>query len=355
MGARTSWKSLSACALSVLASACATGESMMPMSAMAPPVPAARPQPPRMEEPVILARTDDFVIVRVRTGDSYASLAQRFLSDAVLADFIADANGAEPPAPGSLVVVPLKPLNASGVFADGYQTVPILCYHQFSNGRSTDPMIMPRASFIAQMEYLKNNNYNVITLADLEGFLKASRPIPPRSVVITVDDGFRSAYDIAFPILKSYGFRATFFIYTDFLGGGRSLTWAAINEMRASGMIDIQSHSKSHASFSPADGEMESNAAYAARIRTEINPPKATLERQLGSPVNHLAYPYGDTSRLAVQLLGEGKFTLAVTVERGANASFSHPLLLRRDMVFGNATMADFQRYLRVYTRADLK
>ena len=154
------------------------------------------------------------------------------------------------------------------------------------------------------MEYLKNNNYNVITLADLEGFLKASRPIPPRSVVITVDDGFRSAYDIAYPILKPYGFRATFFIYTDFLGGGRSLTWAAINEMRASGMIDIQSHSKSHASFSPADGEMESNAAYAARIRTEIDPPKATLERQLGSPVNHLAYPYGDTSRLAVQLSG---------------------------------------------------
>jgi peptidoglycan/xylan/chitin deacetylase (PgdA/CDA1 family) len=216
-------------------------------------------------------------------------------------------------------------------------------------------MIMPRDSFIAQMEHLKNNNYNVITLADLEGFLKASRPIPPRSVVITVDDGFRSAYDIAYPILKSYGFRATFFIYTDFLGGGRSLTWAAINEMRASGMIDIQSHSKSHASFSPADGETESNAAYAARIRTEIAPPKAALERQLGSPVNHLAYPYGDTSRLAVQLLGEDKFTLAVTVERGANASFSHPLLLRRDMVFGNATMADFQRYLRVYTRANLK
>jgi peptidoglycan/xylan/chitin deacetylase (PgdA/CDA1 family) len=205
------------------------------------------------------------------------------------------------------------------------------------------------------MEYLKNNNYNVITLADLEGFLKASRPIPPRSIVITVDDGFRSAYDIAYPILKSYGFRATFFIYTDFLGGGRSLTWDAIKEMRASGMIDIQSHSKSHTSFSPADGEMESNAAYAARIRTELEPPKATLERQLGSPVTQLAYPYGDTSRLAVQLLTERKYSLAVTVERGANASFANPLLLRRDMVFGNVTIEQFQRYLRVYTRADLK
>ena len=340
----------------LLASACATGEPIqpMPVSTMAVPPPVARPAP-RVEEPVILARTDDFVIVRLRTGDSYASLAQRFLQDASLADFVADANGSGAPAPGRIVIVPLKALNASGVFADGYQTVPILCYHQFTTGRSTDLMIMPRDSFIAQMEYLKNNNYNVITLADLEGFLKAARPIPPRSVVITIDDGFRSAYDIAFPILKSYGFRATFFLYTDFLGGGRSLSWAAINEMRASGMIDIQSHSKSHTSFTPGEGETEQSPIYAARLRTEIEPPQAALERQLGSPVNKLAYPYGDTSRLAVQLLNDRKYTVAVTVERGANASFSHPLLLMRDMVFGNATMADFQRYLRVYTRADLK
>jgi peptidoglycan/xylan/chitin deacetylase (PgdA/CDA1 family) len=133
------------------------------------------------------------------------------------------------------------------------------------------------------------------------------------------------------------------------------LTWDAINEMRASGMIDIQSHSKSHTSFTPSDGETEQSPAYVARLRTELDPPRAALERQLGTPVDKLAYPYGDTSRLAIQLLNERKYTLAVTVERGANASFSHPLLLRRDMIFGNATMADFQRYLRVYTRADLK
>ena len=339
----------------MLASACATGEPMSPMPvSMAPPMPVARPQPPRVEEPVIVARTDDFLIVRARTGDSYAALADRFLRDAALADFIADANGGQLTA-GRLVVVPLKPINASNVFADGYQTVPILCYHQFTTGRSTDLMIMPRDSFVAQMEYLKKNNYNVITLSDLEGFLKTSRPIPPRSVVITVDDGFRSAYDIAFPVLKSYGFRATFFIYTDFLGGGRSLTWPLINEMRASGVIDIQSHSKTHTSFSPGDGEMETSASYAARIKTELEPPKATLERQLGEPVTQLAYPYGDTSRLAVQLLDERKYSLAVTVERGANASFAPPLMLRRDMVFGNATMEQFERYLRVYTRADLK
>jgi len=347
---------IAACALSLLAAGCMTmPPTPMTVSAAPPAAPAARPPASRAEETVIVARTDDFAIVRVRRGETYAALAQRFLQDASLADFIADANSAEPPTAGRLIVVPLKAFNESGVFADGYQTVPILCYHQFSNGRSTDRMIMPRDLFVAQMEYLKNNDYNVITLADLEGFLKASRPIPPRAVVITVDDGFRSAYDIAYPILKTYGFRATFFIYTDFLGGGRSLTWQAINEMRASGMIDIESHSKSHASFSPEDGENEQNAAYVARLRTELDPPQTMLERQLGAPVRRLAYPYGDTSRVAVRLLGERNYSLAVTVERGANASFAPPLLLRRDMVFGDTTMAEFQRYLRVFTRADLK
>ena len=348
---------MTACALSLIAAGCMTAPppEMMVVTAPPPPAPAPRAPAPRAEETIVVARTDDFAIVRVRRGETYAALAQRFLQDASLADFIADANGAEPPTAGRLIIVPLKAFNESGVFADGYQTVPILCYHQFANGRSTDRMIMPRDLFVAQMEYLKNNDYNVITLADLENFLKASKPIPPRSVVITVDDGFRSAYDIAFPILKTYGFKATFFIYTDFIGGGRSLTWAAINEMRASGVIDIQSHSKSHASFSPDDGETEQSPAYATRLRTEIEPPQTMLERQLGAPVRRLAYPYGDTSRLAVRLLGERNFSLAVTVERGANPSFAPPLMLRRDMVFGDATMAEFQRYLRVFTRADLK
>ena len=314
------------------------------------PPPVTRPM-----GPVTFAKNEDFIILRAEAGDTYARLAQQYLNDVSLADLIADANSGTSLAPGQPVVVPLKPENASGVFADGYQTVPILCYHQFSTGRSTDLMVMPRDSFAAQMEYLKNNNYHVISLADLIGFLNAAKPIPPRSVVLTVDDGFRSAYDIAYPILKSYGFRATFFVYSDFLGGGRSLTWAAMNEMRASGMIDIQSHSKTHTSFTPAMGEQETTAAYAARIKSEIDPPQAVLERQLANAVHDFAYPYGDASRYAVQYLRERKYTLAVTVERGGNPSFSDPLLLRRDMVFGNVTIADFQKYLRVYTRANLK
>ena len=176
-----------------------------------------------------------------------------------------------------------------------------------------------------------------------------------RSVVITIDDGFRSAYDIAYPILKTYGFRATFFIYSDFVGGGRALTWTQINELHGSGIIDIQSHSKTHTSFSLVPGETDKSPAYVARLTAEIDRPQALFQTQLNERVRVFAYPYGDSSRLAVQMLRDRGYGLGVTVTRGGNASFSDPLMLKRDMVYGNATMADFQKILRVYSSVNLK
>ena len=310
------------------------------------------PAPPAPLVSATLATERDFLIVRAGAGDTYASLAKTYLGDASLASRLSDANGVRAPETGRPVVVPLKTSNASGVFADGYQTVPILCYHQFTAGRSTDLMVMPRDSFAQQMEYLKNNNYHVISLADLQGFLAGSIPVPPRSVVVTIDDGFRSAYDIAYPILKSYGFHATFFIYTDFVGAARALSWAQINELRASGIVDIQSHSKTHTSFSLRPGE---SPAYAARLGAEIDQPQALFQRQLNERVRAFAYPYGDGSRLAEKMLRDRGYMLALTVMRGGNASFSDPFMLKRDMVYSNATMQDFQKYLRVYSRVNLK
>jgi len=331
---------------------CTTMEVMPPPLPVAPPPPRVVVEPPR---PVVLARTDDFAIVRAVPGDTYASLAATYLGDADLAEIVAGANDLPAPQAGRALIVPLKAENASGIFPDGYQTIPVLCYHQFTAGKSTDLMVMPRDSFAQQMEYLKTNNFHVISLAQLQAYLDTSRPVPPRSVVITVDDGFRTGYDIAYPILKAYGYHATFFVYTDFVGGGRALTWQQINEMRASGLIEIESHSKTHTTFSPRKGENEKSPAYTARLTTEIDTPQKILERQTGGAIRVLAYPYGDTSEAALQLLRDRNYSLALTVTRGANASFSDPLVLKRDMIYGNVTMADFQKYLRVYSRVDLK
>ena len=74
--------------------------------------------------------------------------------------------------------------------------------------------------------------------------------IPPRSAIITLDDGWNSTYEAAWPILKKFGYPFTLFIYTDYVkggpkSGGGSLTWSQLAELRDAG-ADIESHTVSH-------------------------------------------------------------------------------------------------------------
>lgn len=337
---------LCACALFAFVSACATA----PVA----PVAAPRVQLAAIDRVSVMAQTDDFLILNVPEPVPYQALAERYLGNANMAGVLIEANGEAAPGPGRPTIVPLRPSNASAVFYDGYQTVPVLCYHRFSEGGSDNLMVVSRASFRQQMQYLKDNGYNVITLAQLDGFLHGELPIPPRSVVITMDDGFRSAYEIAYPILREFNFPATFFIYTDFVGPRLALDWPAIAELQNTGLIDIQSHSKSHTSFAPTPAEDNDRAAYQRRLQDEIETPQRILEQRLGTPIRYLAYPYGDTSANAIDILAGGTHRLALTVERGGNPSFGDRFVVRRSMIFGDATIEDFREALETYEPMDL-
>ena len=96
------------------------------------PPPEAPPPPAPLPDPgPVLGRDNDYVIVSVRSGETPASLAERYLGDAGKAWWIAQFNNATTLRQGQVVVIPLRQRNPIGVFANGYQTVPILCYHRF--------------------------------------------------------------------------------------------------------------------------------------------------------------------------------------------------------------------------------
>jgi peptidoglycan/xylan/chitin deacetylase (PgdA/CDA1 family) len=233
----------------------------------------------------------------------------------------------------TIVVIPLRIRNALGVYASGYQTIPILCYHRFGP-RATKLNVAP-AAFEAQMEYLARNGYTVITLKRLARFLEGTEPLPAKTVAITIDDGYRSTYEIAYPILRKFGFPATVFLYTDFVGASDAMTWPQMKEMEASGLIDIQPHSKSHANLAlRLPGETE--AKYKERIKREVDMPVAVLRDRLGDGSFTYAYPYGDVNEWVVDLLTSQKVTLGVTVTPGGNGFFAYPFMLRRSMVFGD-------------------
>ena len=130
-------------------------------------------------------------------------------------------------------------------------------------------MTVTEHDFEAQMRYLKEHNYHVISMKSFFEFLEFKRQIPEKSVVISIDDGWRSVYTIAYPILQKYGYPATLFIYTDLIDGkGNHLDWSAIKIM-SENQIDMQCHTLSHRYLTKRKPG-ESYFEYAQEIEQEL-------------------------------------------------------------------------------------
>jgi peptidoglycan/xylan/chitin deacetylase (PgdA/CDA1 family) len=328
--------------LALLAGACSTPPPAAPAPVHAT-APAQAPAPPATGE--VLARSERFVIY-VPTGDeSLRSIAARFLGSEDAYWQIGDFNNLTRPEAGQALVVPLKPLNPLGVYGDRYQTVPILCYHRFGPG--SGKMVLSAANFAAQLDWLTRNDYQVIRLERLIDYLEGRQPLPARSVVITIDDGYESVYRHAFPLLRKYALPATLFIYTDFIGAGDALSWAQIEEMAASGLVEVQAHSKTHRNLIDRDPG-ETDASYRQGLEFEARAPRDLIERHVPTRVRHYAFPYGDANEVLLQVLTQQQYRLAVTVNPGGNAFFTQPLMLRRTMIYGEHDLEDFKAKLQI-------
>lgn len=346
-GRRSAAVVAAACCATWIAAGCSSPSAPPPAAtatALAPRT--AGPARERQAAGSVIGRNERMLLYLPAPGDTPATVAARYLGSESLAWTIGDANPGARADAGEPWIVPLKPLNPTGVTADRFQTVPILCYHRF--GTTTSKMVVPPAAFEAQLEWLARNDYHVIRLGDLAGFLAGQKALPRRSVVITIDDGYESVYRHAFPLLKRYGFPATVFVYTDFLGGGDALTWAQLQEMTASGLIDIQSHSKSHRNLIERRNG-ESDDRYRANIEAEMKLPRELIERRLPqAQVRFIAYPFGDANEVVLESAARHGFTLGATVIPGGNGFFAQPMMLRRTMIYGDLGLEGFKAKLQV-------
>jgi peptidoglycan/xylan/chitin deacetylase (PgdA/CDA1 family) len=292
----------------------------------------------------VVGRNDRILVYRPAVGDTLEGVSTRFLGDPQKSWILDEANPAASLREGQPLLVPLRPLRPLGVTTGGLQTVPILCYHRLGQGSSK--MVIAPNTFEQQMNWLVRNGYRVIRLGELAAFLAGEQALPPRAVVITFDDGYESVYRHAFPVLRRLGLPATAFVYTDFLGGGDALTWPQMQEMLDSGLVDIQSHSKSHRNLTERRAG-ESDERYRANIDLEMRAPRELLERRLPSlKVRHLAYPYGDANDTVLDSASRNGIELAATVVPGGNPFYAHPLMLRRTMIFGDMSLEAFKARL---------
>ena len=208
------------------------------------------------------------------------------------------APGASPLATVNPVTTPTPPAK---VAVDQTAQVIVYGYHRFVNQvRRPDTEITPQM-FEQQMQELKNRGITVIGMQDFLAWKRGEKNIPPRCAIISFDDGWKSQYDVAWPIMKKFGYTFTMFIYTEgvrggHFGGGEAITWEQLAEMRDAG-IDIQAHSETHQDLrKPYDKVAKKKLSppeYEQWLQNEVGRCKETLEQRLGIKVNCFAVPYG--------------------------------------------------------------
>jgi peptidoglycan/xylan/chitin deacetylase (PgdA/CDA1 family) len=295
--------------------------------------------------------SDDLVVVIAREGDTPEQLAQRFLGDPGKAWILREFNETASFSPGQPVAVPKQPWNLSGVYPDGYQLVPVLCYHDIAaEGRGR--LRMAVKTFEEQMRYLKAQGYHVVSLAGLLEFASLKRQLPRKTVVLSFDDGWKSFRQYAAPLLKELGFAATLFIYTDFVGARTALTWDELRELAREG-FDIQAHSKTHGDLRRKPGESEDD--YTRRLDAELLQPQALFRRHLGEAKPILAYPYGSHDDEIIKRLRDAGYWAALDVRRQGNPAFTPLLTLHRAQIYADMTLEQFARNLTVFAEEAIR
>lgn len=295
----------------------------------------------------LLSENEAYRVVLAGADTTDEALAEAYLGSAQHAWRIRALNGGRPEgASRRVTIIPKGWQNPIGIEAGKLPVVPILTYHRF--GPRPSQLMVTLEAFRQQLAYLRDNGYTVVPLSMFRDYLAGASSLPPKAVVITIDDGYQSTFRLAMPLLLEFRMPATVFVYTDFVNRG-GLKTRQMKSMLETGLIDIQSHSKTHANLAQRL-EGESEEAYAKRLVSEVEAPKLKLEKLLDHQIYAFAYPYGATSETVLKQTARTRHDLSLTVKRGSNAFYQHPQLIKRSMIFGGDDLAKFARALNTVT-----
>ncbi len=208
--------------------------------------------------------------------------------------------------------------------------VSVLLYHKFDEADSPSTSISS-AEFSRQMAYLKEHDYRVLCLRELEDILCGRQAMPSRGVVITIDDGYRSVYEKAFPVLKAYDYPFSVFVFTRAIGEKHFVSWDQLREMeRHKG--EVGSHSHTHPRLVNIS---QSEAVREMRLSKEI------LEQGLGHAVRWFSYPFGEYDGSVLEAVSHLGYTLGLTSDPGNTGGWAEPGRVPRQAIVGRDITMD--------------
>ncbi len=202
--------------------------------------------------------------------------------------------------------VQLPPLPRDGV-GPGGAVVPILIYHAIRpyvpmDTKGARRWIATPGTLEAELAWLRDNSYTSVSFEDLRAHLARGALLPPRPVIISFDDDWQNQYVTAVPLLRKYGFTATFFVWVRAVGREHHLSWDEIRELDVEGM-EIGCHTLTHLRLPQLKSD--------EKLRSEIAAARDLIAAHIGHPVTTFAYPFGQYDERVVQAVKDAGFTSA--------------------------------------------
>ncbi|MCP5545182.1 MAG: polysaccharide deacetylase family protein [Akkermansiaceae bacterium] len=231
---------------------------------------------------------------------------------------------------------PLIPVEDPDIPDDGVR-VSVLGYHDFSETQPETAMRIRTSKFRKQMETLSQLGITVISMDDFAAWKRGEKEIPERCVLLTLDDGWKSVYTDAFPVLRELGYPFTLYLYKNYVdGGGRALTTPMIQEMVKAGAT-LGSHSVSHPyPLTVKKYRKKGPDAYDEWLRKEMGESKRFLEAKFKVKADTYSYPGGFFTEEMIPLTEEFGYRFGFTVQPGKVKRSLPDEILPRYMILGN-------------------
>lgn len=229
--------------------------------------------------------------------------------------------------------------------------VVILCYHGVTkraerSSQDKHGLHVRVDRFVMHLDHLQRY-YHVIPLREFVDASVANRPLPPHSVILTFDDGYRNFLTVAASSLAERGLPASVFLITDLVRNDQPdpsrnwaaeddetfLSWAEVRDLREQEGFDFGSHTCSHLKLSTLPAE---------EAEKEMRRSQAAIVAQLNASDFALAYPYGDYSALVAERARDIGYSCALTTEDGPNPQTANIYTLRRTLVGDDDDEATF-------------
>jgi biofilm PGA synthesis lipoprotein PgaB len=252
----------------------------------------------------------------------------------------------------------------------------VLCYHDVQDDmRNANPGVLTITTkeLINQFSWLREHNYNVISLDDLVAARAGKRALPEKAVLLTFDDGYVSIYDRVLPLLRLFNYSAVVALVGDWMDAApgttvnygnnpvpreRFLAWSQVRELLDSGLVELASHSydlhhgvlanpqgnrlpaASSRVYDAATARYESDTQYTQRLHHDLRASVNSIHKHTGQYPRAMVWPYGAYNQQTVEITRSLGMDISLTLDDGPNRV--HALdEVRRNLIGNDGKLSD--------------